>query len=288
MIFKSPKNPNSHLTVKERTKPSLPTKVLLERNLIVGRVLDFGCGLGTDLEFLKNKNIDVTGFDPYYKPEVPTGKFDTIICNYVLNVLLPEEQSHVLMAISELLKKGGKAYFAVRRDIERNGMRYNPYRQCDVYQCNVVLNYKSIFTTKNCEIYEYQHFNSIKNTNTSCVFCKLDPDAEVITESATFYAIYDKYPVSKGHTLVIPKRHIDSFFDLSAKEQYGCVLVVNRVKEILEKQFLPDGFNVGINIGEAAGQTIFHAHAHVIPRFKNDTENPRGGVRGVIHGKADY
>ena len=157
MIYRSKDNPNSHLTVKERNKPSLPVKALYERELIHGSVLDFGCGLGIDISFLQEKGFAVTGFDPHYKPNYPKAKFDTIICNYVLNVLLPEEQSHVLMAISELLKPGGKAFFSVRRDIKRNGFLYNPKQKAKTYQCNVKLPYKSIFRTENCEIYQYQH-----------------------------------------------------------------------------------------------------------------------------------
>ncbi len=78
MIYKSNNNPNSHLTVKERVKPSLPAKVLLERKLINGSVLDFGCGHGTDISFLQKKGFSVTGFDPHYKPNYPEVKFDTI------------------------------------------------------------------------------------------------------------------------------------------------------------------------------------------------------------------
>ena len=109
MIVQSPKNPNSHLTVKDRKWPSYPTKHLLAQGLIQGRVLDFGCGLGTDVAFLRAKGIDITGYDPHYAPAYPTGRFDTILCHYVLNVLLPEEQIQVLMAVAELLKPSGRA-----------------------------------------------------------------------------------------------------------------------------------------------------------------------------------
>lgn len=161
MIYSSPSNPNTHLIVKEKTKVSLLMTVLFERNKLKGEILDFGCGLGKDVEFLQSKGFSITGYDPHYFPELPKGNFDTIICNYVLNVLLPEEQSHVLMAVSELLKPEGKAFFAVRRDIKRNGFSYNPKHKLNTYQCNVILPYKSIFKTGNCEIYEYQHYTTI-------------------------------------------------------------------------------------------------------------------------------
>jgi diadenosine tetraphosphate (Ap4A) HIT family hydrolase len=102
------------------------------------------------------------------------------------------------------------------------------------------------------------------------------------------YAIYDKFPVNEGHALIIPKRHLSNYFELSIKEQYAYLLVLNKVKEIVSKRFKPDGFNIGVNVGEHAGQTIPHVHIHLIPRYKNDVKDPRGGVRGVIPAKQNY
>ncbi len=289
MIYQSPKNPNSHLTIKERKWPSYPTKQLFLRKLINGKVLDFGCGTGVDVAFLKEKNFDVTGYDPHYAPNYPTEKFDTILCNYVLNILLQEEQAHVLMAVSELLKPTGKAYFTVRRDIKRTGFRTHIKHGRKVYQCNVVLPYKSILTAKHCEVYEYQHINQYKhNQDTDCPFCSPTLDRELITESATAYATFDKYPVAKGHTLIIPKQHITNYFELSDRAKTACWLMVDRAKNLLSPRFQPDGYNVGINIGNAAGQTIPHVHIHLIPRYSGDIENPIGGIRNVIPGKGNY
>jgi diadenosine tetraphosphate (Ap4A) HIT family hydrolase len=88
--------------------------------------------------------------------------------------------------------------------------------------------------------------------------------------------------------LIIPKRIVADIFDLNDEEYKSCFDLVKTVKEIIKNKFNPDGFNVGVNSGETAGQTIFHAHIHVIPRYKGDVPNPRGGVRNVIPGKADY
>lgn len=289
LIFQSPQNPNSHLTIKDRKQPSFPLRFIINNKLIRGRILDFGSGLGADVTFLQEKGFDITGYDPYYSPTVPQGKFDTILCIYVLNVLLPEEQSHVLMAISELLKPGGKAFFAVRRDILRDGFRTHVKYGVNTYQCNVKLPYKSILITNHCEIYEYQHITNNDHGKTEeCPFCAPDVTRELITESATVYAIYDKFPISPGHTLVIPKKHISNYFDLSLHIKTACWMVVDRVKMLLGEQFDPNGFNIGINVGTAAGQTIPHAHIHIIPRFSGDVENPTGGVRSVIPGKSDY
>lgn len=121
-----------------------------------------------------------------------------------------------------------------------------------------------------------------------CPFCKPDPDREIIMENDVAYAMYDKFPVSRGHALVIPKRHCGDYFELTDEEQSSCWKMVNEVKKVLSKTIKPDGFNVGINIGETAGQTINHVHIHVIPRYKGDIDNPEGGVRGVIPEKRLY
>ena len=111
---------------------------------------------------------------------------------------------------------------------------------------------------------------------------------EKIIENENAFAIYDAFPVSKGHVLVIPKRVVAEIFDLNDEEYSSCFNLVKDVKKILEEKFKPDGFNIGINNGEKAGQTIFHAHIHVIPRYRGDVDNPRGGIRHVIPGKGDY
>lgn len=289
LVYHSPQNPNSHLTVKERTQASFPVRHLLKNGLIRGHVLDFGCGLGVDVAFLRNKGFNVTGYDPHYAPDPPQGRFNTILCIYVLNVLLPEEQAHVLMAVSELLQPDGHAYFAVRRDIARDGLRTHTKRGVQVYQCNVKLPYQSILRTENAEIYEYCPYHRLSHLNPhNCPFCAPDPQRELLTESATCYAIFDKYPVTPGHTLVIPKKHVPNYFDLSAHTKTALWLMTDRVKELLAERFHPDGFNVGLNIGTAAGQTVPHVHIHIIPRYAGDVENPRGGVRHVIPGKGGY
>ncbi|WP_127844120.1 HIT family protein [Psychroflexus aestuariivivens] len=282
-------NINSHRTAKEREKMSFPTKFLLGENLIEGNVLDFGCGYGKDVEELKVKGFEVEGYDPHYQPNYPKQKYDTILCHYVLNVLQNQDQAKVLYQISSLLKFGGKAYFSVRRDIKKASFRTHFIHKVKTYQTNVILPFKSIFRNDNVEIYEYQHY-SFLNQNKSEVspfFEKLEPK-EQVGELASCFAFRDKFPVSEGHTLVIPKRQVSSYFELSFREQSACWFLVNLIKADLQKEFNPDGFNIGINVDEAAGQTIFHCHIHIIPRYKNDVENPRGGVRGVIPGKKEY
>lgn len=123
---------------------------------------------------------------------------------------------------------------------------------------------------------------------TECPFCLKSSNAEIIIESQLIYAIYDKYPVNPGHVLIIPKRHVQDYFDLTDEEQLSCWSLVNELKKMLDRKFRPDAYNIGINNLFAAGQTIPHVHIHLIPRYQGDVKKPRGGVRGVIPDKMDY
>ena len=118
-----------------------------------------------------------------------------------------------------------------------------------------------------------------------CPFCSLD---QIIAENNLAYAIYDRYPVSLGHLLIITKRHIESFFDASEAERQALNKLIGECKNLLDIKYSPDGYNIGVNCGSAAGQTIFHVHIHLIPRYFGDMEDPSGGVRGVIPEKRKY
>ena len=122
----------------------------------------------------------------------------------------------------------------------------------------------------------------------NCPFCKVESEREIIASSLLSVAFYDGFPVSPGHALIIPKRHVSSFFDLSKEERQDLLNLADSVKRILEERYHPDGYNIGINVGEAAGQSIFHVHMHLIPRYHGDVPSPRGGVRGVIPTKQNY
>jgi len=280
--MKKQKNKFSHLTAIERTYLSFPAQFLVDKNLLQGKILDFGCGLGNDVKLLQQKGFDIQGYDPYYFPQYPNDKFDTIICMYVLNVLFIEEQANVLMEVSHLLRLGGKAYYAVRRDIRKEGFREHYVHKKPTYQCIVKLPFNSILINEYCEIYEYIHYNLQRNSSNHCIFCNPHKNINLLTESATAYAIFDGYPVSRGHTLVVPKRHIANYFELPFKEQSACWFMANKVQEFLIKEFAPDGFNVGININEVAGQKMGHANIHIIPRYRGDAVGTKGGIRSVI------
>ena len=120
-----------------------------------------------------------------------------------------------------------------------------------------------------------------------CPFCKL-PKARIWIETDKVLAFYDGFPVSEGHALVIPKAHVASIYDLPAQDLQELWNLVAKVRQELQIKYSPDAFNIGVNDGFAAGQTVPHAHIHVIPRKKGDVADPRGGVRWVIPGKAKY
>lgn len=119
-----------------------------------------------------------------------------------------------------------------------------------------------------------------------CIFC--NPQRDILARNESAIAVFDTYPVSPGHALVLPLRHAVTIWDLDAAEYDACFRLVRALQPILAARFNPDGFNVGANCGEAAGQSVWHAHIHVIPRYKGDTPNPRGGVRHVIPLKGNY
>jgi diadenosine tetraphosphate (Ap4A) HIT family hydrolase len=122
----------------------------------------------------------------------------------------------------------------------------------------------------------------------NCLFCSIDP-TRIIAQNDTACTVYDGYPVTELHTLVIPKRHAATYFDLTNQERDACYQLLAQSKTSIELEDTSvTGFNIGMNNGESAGQTIFHCHIHLIPRRDNDTDSPRGGVRGVIPSKQSY
>ena len=125
-----------------------------------------------------------------------------------------------------------------------------------------------------------------RDPNDPCLFCT-DPRGVSIQRELAFSA-RDSYPASPGHTVVIPRRHVSSFFDLTPEEVAACMDLIKEERKLLDKEFNPDGYNIGVNVGPAAGQSIRHVHIHIIPRYKGDVENPQGGVRHVIPKKAHY
>lgn len=122
--------------------------------------------------------------------------------------------------------------------------------------------------------------------SSGCIFCR--PDRSVLAESELSLAFLDSFPVSTGHALIVPKRHVVTIWEMTTEEYTDAFNLVRQVKDVLQEKYAPQGFNVGVNCGETAGQSVFHAHIHVIPRYTGDVPKPRGGVRNIIPGKGNY
>lgn len=124
-----------------------------------------------------------------------------------------------------------------------------------------------------------------------CIFCKIarqEQKADVVAHFKHCYAMKDAYPVSRGHILIIPYEHTENWFTAREEVRLDIMEAVHKMKKELDLEYAPDGYNIGANCGETAGQTVMHLHMHLIPRYKGDMDNPRGGVRGVIPSKQKY
>ena len=121
----------------------------------------------------------------------------------------------------------------------------------------------------------------------ACPFCSL-PNSRILHGNGIGWVVRDAYPISPGHTLVIPKRHVGSFFDLTEDERASLFSLVTLAKTQVDAEHQPSAYNIGINDGAEAGQTVPHLHIHLIPRYAGDRSDPRGGVRWIIPEKADY
>lgn len=121
----------------------------------------------------------------------------------------------------------------------------------------------------------------------TCPFCTLT-DQRIRTKNEHGVVIRDGFPISPGHTLIIPKRHLASFFELTNSERQALFDLLEKAKAVIDMEFSPAGYNIGINDGAAAGQTVPHLHIHLIPRYDGDVPDPRGGVRWIFPDKADY
>lgn len=120
---------------------------------------------------------------------------------------------------------------------------------------------------------------------TQATTCELCIPEQVIGENALAYVRYDNNSLSRGHVLVIPKRHMASFFEMTVEEQSAVMALLREAQASIQKQHAPDGYNIGVNIGKAGGQSRMHVHVHLIPRYAGDVEDPRGGIRCVLAGK---
>lgn len=122
----------------------------------------------------------------------------------------------------------------------------------------------------------------------NCKMCKFYKEKEIALENEIAFAFYDDNLVSKGHIIFMTKRHVKDFFETTKEERDAIFELIDMAKRKIDEKYKPTGYNIGMNCGISAGQTIMHVHVHLIPRYDGDVENPRGGVRGVIPNKKDY
>ena len=135
---------------------------------------------------------------------------------------------------------------------------------------------------------DFRTLHTIYDTrDKQCIFCKLEKSSK--TSNTLAFVLEDRFPITKGHTLICPRRHAPSFFELGASEQKACLNLIDEMKtKILDNDKTVTGFNVGVNIGKDAGQTVFHCHIHLIPRRKGDVPDPEGGIRNIIPDKGKW
>jgi diadenosine tetraphosphate (Ap4A) HIT family hydrolase len=126
------------------------------------------------------------------------------------------------------------------------------------------------------------------NVPASCPFCDRIADGDLLAHSPLAVAFLDAFPLNPGHAVVIPRRHVANLFDLTAEEQRAVWELLPSAKDAVERTHTPAAYNIGVNVGAAAGQTVHHAHVHLIPRYPGDVEDPRGGIRWVIPERAAY
>ncbi|TYR81840.1 HIT family protein [Priestia megaterium] len=121
----------------------------------------------------------------------------------------------------------------------------------------------------------------------TCVFCGI-PMQKRVLENEHAFAFFDLYPVQKGHLLIVPKQHRETYFDATEQEIMAIHDLLHKGKQLIEESYQPDGFNIGVNVGEYGGQTVMHLHVHLIPRYKGDIDDPRGGIRKAIPNLVPY
>ena len=263
---------NQHQLLSQYQLDSLsqPMQWLLKKHLLRGKILVYGSD-NYEQKLLSNLgyNIEVCGRD--YRPNHPTEQFDTIISIYLFNWLDNIEQNNVLLSVSRLLKHGGKAYFAVKHHFGFKNICLNEQHQIEQTISNVTLPFAKAFNSYIFDIYEFQHFNIANRHRSQCPYCS--PQQQVILENEYSYAILSNSPISKGHGLVIPKRHVASYFDLTVDEQIACQLTLNRLKKIIDEEYAPDGYSVNINMNGLAEQRVEHVGMELVAGYEGDGES---------------
>ena len=231
----------------------------------MGKILVYGSD-NYQQKLLSNLGYNITFCGRDYQPNHSAEQFDTIISIYLFNWLDNIEQNNVLLSVSRLLKHGGKAYFAVKHHFGFKNICLNEQHQIEQTISNVTLPFAKVFNSYIFDIYEFQHFNIANRHRSQCPYCS--PQQQVILENEYSYAILSNSPISKGHGLVIPKRHVASYFDLTIDEQIACQLTLNRLKKIIDEEHSPNGYSVSIGMNALAEQVVEHVGVELVAIYK--------------------
>lgn len=268
------------------TSFNIAINYLIDEGLLKGAILDYDCLLQPFAAQLDNLGCTLTAYEPSKLYKLANTQFDIIICKMYSDQF--NALNNKLIDSSMMLQPTGKVYFIITQNSpttdDTNILTHNIDEQISIDFPAI-----NIFNQEEATIYEYTPYNAhIPSQKSDCPFCKPTYQHRLIAESHTSYAIYDNYPVSPGHALIIPKQHITNYFELPWFYQSDCWQLLQKVQGMLQHKHQPDGYNVGINVQEAAGQSVSHVHIHLIPRYQGDVPSPLGGVRGVIPHMQQY
>jgi len=305
-----------HLTALTRSTLSAPVQLLFRHGLLPPgtAVFDYGCGRGGDVAGLAANGFTAHGWDPHFAADQPIFEADVVNLGFVVNVIeYPAERVDALHKAFKLARRAmsvGSCCTGVNRLVDRSATassrlatrsRSTSHRQSSTTSSSRCSTRKSSgFATpsrsclptgqprkRSTECLAGVLYALKMSTTGLCPFCAL-PSARILLHNDLAVVVRDAYPVSPGHTLVIPVRHVASFFDTTADERSALLSLMDAAKWSLQTELEPAGYNIGINDGPSAGQTVGHLHVHLIPRYLGDRPDPRGGIRWVIPENADY
>lgn len=251
----------SRLTALERDKPSFPARWLTLNRYLRGEVLDYGCGYGADVAFFEQNELKAQGYDPNFFPDLPDAskKFDRITCSFVFNVLEVEARNLAMMHISRYLKPKGRAYIAVRRDIDQSGFRVVPGTREIVYQANIFLPFKSILQDLSYEIYEYRHYVQLKADEVDRSMIDPPLGYELLAESINAIALTPMKKRFERHAIILPKRKVEGFNQLPLEEQAECQQLADYVVRYHFGE-ADKAFNYSIQSGQLSANKALSMH----------------------------
>lgn len=206
-----------------------------------------------------------------------------------------EDLSEELADMLEVIQSIAKATGLSMQQIEQK--RLEKLKTKGGFDCKIYCNCVDIEESNPAITYylekpqQYSEINSFSEHEVDCIFCQIarqEKNVELLAKFKHCYAIKDQFPVSTGHVLIIPNEHTENWFTAKDEVRSDMIKALHFIKDQLDREYKPHGYNIGVNCGEVAGQSVMHLHVHLIPRYQGDMEDPKGGVRGVIPSKQKY